>query len=245
MPAKHIDIRQCQNYRWTYHDSVGSDKREGKIFYTDEYDGWTGRCPRKGSEHPDIGGLYLKDRDAKRIEGGLVEVELDYESHEVTTSETGENPRKKRYSIEHTVSEQPLLTHPRYKDFSDEEFLALQMMINGQIEKPDGSLWEDDITEGERQNEAKQKVKSGITSYLKPGIIYVQRYSDSNLESVEDEMVGYIHEAPGSPPASEGKNYLYLGYSADDTDDGRYHNIERRWQQSDSKGWDAELYTKP
>jgi hypothetical protein len=243
MASNLINILLTVNYAASYHDSVGSDKSTAKIKYVDKYEDWKSRCPRKNSEHPEYHGLFLKERDGKRIEGDLVEVELEYESNAGETSEVGENPRTKRYEIENVVSEEPLLTHPRYKDLEDKEKLALQMMINGTLEKPDGGLWENDIGAGERQQEAKQKVKQGITSYERPLIVWVERYSDNSLSSVDDAKVGYIDSPPGDPPTSTGKNYKYQGYTATQTDDGKYWNIERRWKQSDRGGWDVKLYT--
>jgi hypothetical protein len=231
------------DYTWTLSIASDSSKVESKLKYVDKYDGWEKRCPTMGSEHPDLKRLYLQKMEANRVPGAQVEVSLTY----LNFDETVEYPGRKagpivRYGMEISVSDEPLLTHPEFQNLDEKEQMALQNMINGTLEKPDGTLWENDITS---DTDALDLVKQGITSWRCPRLIWVQSFtvktSNFNTASATNGM-GKIDAPPGGAPSGGSRNYMYIGATATPTEDGNFLNIEKRWELSGPRGWNETLY---
>lgn len=245
MSARHTGIRDSEAHEWTFDAEIGSNDPSAVRKYRGAFDGWIGRCPQMGSGHPDLPGFIVRRIHAEREPGGLVEVTLSYGPANWNVSYPGRpggNQQIKRYDIEVTGSEESLQTHPRYTSLSETELNALREIIGGNTYQENGAKWETQVTSS-KGLECLGKIKKAVVSFIDPGIIWVERYVDTDLNGLEMDKVGNIDSPPGGAPTGGARNYLYMGATANMSDDGKQYNIERRWRLSGRKGWDPQLYS--
>lgn len=241
MPEK-VSLTQEEGVEWTYKVSAGDNKARSTRTYTDDVTGWESRCPKLGSRHPNFAELFLVDIEARGIPGGMVSVSLIYESVDEEATYPGRDPgRVKRYDMEVTTEEEHILAHQRYADLSAAEREALLAISNGTFEDNAGNSYESKVTSA-RGKEALAKIRKGITHYLVPGIVWVEKFNTHSLGDLDIANVGNIDSPPGSPPSGGSRNYLYIGATGSMSEDGESFSVERRWRLSGRNGWDPELY---
>ena len=132
-----INIKKREQVDKTLEVSRGDEgelSAVGRAVYEDWEEGWTRRCPTLGSPFDDDARLRLKKISSRRIPGGLVEVSLYYELPRETSFEFG-GAEETEYSMDYSCSEQPLLTHPKFKGLSEEEQDALMAVEGGAYTK--------------------------------------------------------------------------------------------------------------
>ena len=245
IPPRHTNIKDSEAHEWTFDAEIGSNDPQAVRKYRGAFAGWIGRCPQMGSAHPDLPGFIVRRIHAEREPGGLVEVTLSYGPANWNVSYPGRpggNQQIKRYNTEITTSQEPLLSINRYSSLSTTELEALQQIINGNLVSESGVPWESKVTT-ERGQEALAKIRKGRDSVEIPGLIWVERYMDNSLDSIELDKVGNIDAPPGGAPSGGSRNYLYIGVTAEMSDDGEQYTIERRWRLSGKEGWDPDLYS--
>lgn len=229
---------------WEFDLEVGSNKVTAKGAYRDDYTNWMARCPLPGSPHPDLGALTLHKISAKRQEGWLIDVTLSYESNNPEASYPGRKAKTiKRYSMELTSSQEPLLTNHLFKDLSDKEKEALQQLLGS------GRTTEEFATataavSSTAGTKAIEKIRRGIDAYLNPGLIWTERFT-SKCTSVLDlsKILKTTNSPPGNcPSGGTERNWLYLGGTAEQSNDGEFFDITKKWQLSERGKWDENLY---
>lgn len=245
MPENKINLQKTFTPVWTYRVKLGENKPSASIEYEDDFTGWGGRAPDLGSAHPDLSGLVLVEIDAARAEGNKIAVRLKYETYSSTATYPGrpaaEEPVK-RYDFEIPTGEEILLANPFFAALTDTERTAVQNIINGTEAKEDGALYEEDLT-SELGAKALEKIRKGITHYLEPGFIWIERFNTEDLADVDITKTGEIMDPPGPRPnPGENRDYLYLGATGKNSEDGTTWEVERRWQLSGKGKWDADLY---
>ena len=243
MSEKKLNVKKTPTHEYEYSVKAGDQKARAGGSYKDDYVGWRGRVPRLGSPHPEDSTMGLVAINAKREEGNQIKVNLEYESYTWEATYPGRpqsEERIRRYDFEIATSEEPLLTHERFEDLDDAERVALSNLINGQETGEDGTNWADQVT-SDLGLHALAKVRKGITHYLEPSFVWVERFSTKNLADIEIAQSGEIMDPPGNAPDPGTRTYLYLGCTGRHTEDGEYHEVERRWKLSGKGGWD-DLY---
>ena len=83
--------------------------------------------PRPGTPHPEIPFITLDNAVAQVSEGDIAEITCNYAG----TDNTDNNPDKTTYTLGLSLSEEPMLSHKKYKDIEAEEKEALQAIITG------------------------------------------------------------------------------------------------------------------
>lgn len=239
---------------WTYEDSGEADGTSLVARYEDDADGWEDRLPARGTAPPAQVGAEFRDfrlqrRTASREPGEKVKVELHYAAAWGVDEDAASEDRVKRYSMAVTLSEEPLLTHPRYAALTDEEVIALTHILGGERYKTEEGqeLWEDDVT-SEEGLEALGKIEDGVVAYLEPTLMWRERQRvewDEVEEEVEIAKVGNIDAAvPGNPPIGGDRNYLYIGAQIEQDESGEFADLVNEWQLSGRSGWDEDIYSE-
>lgn len=245
MSVRKIDLTRTHTPVWTYRVRLGENKPSATLEYVDDFDGHASRMPELGSAHPDLDGLVLVEIDSSREEGSQIRVRLNYETYSIGASYPGrpssEDPVK-RYDFEIPTGEEPLLASPFFADLTAVERAAVQNIINGTENKEGGGTYAEDLT-SELGAAVLEKIRAGTTHYLEPGFVWVERFNTPTLSDVEITKVGEIMDPPGPRPnPGEFRDYLYLGATGRNSEDGNTWEVERRWQLSGKGKWDADLY---
>lgn len=247
--VKKIDIKKTEALDWDFTLESESDKGEGIITYTDNFDNgdWLLRAPVMGSQHPQYSPLRLNRVHGKRIEGGQCKVTLTYSitSGEITYPGRPASPVK-RYSLERALSEEPILTHPKFQELDAEVMDLLGGILAGERTRQALKEAHAQLVQMTGYSEAAEKafqlIKRGTEAYLAPTFTWKEKKTSKDLTDSDSGMVGKIMTPPGSPPTPEGRNWLYMGLSGDQTENAESYEMERSWQLSDEGGWDEFLY---
>lgn len=244
MSATRISITQQDELPWVEEYSANEDKASLVVEYTDEFDGWKDRCPAMESGIAEEPGFKLIKVRAAREAGGMVRVTLSYEATALNASFPGKEPGAdpvKRYGGDPSLEEVSILAAEAYQSISETEQIALQQIINGEVSKPSGGEWADDVASTEGL-ECLEKIRGGTTSVYEPSFQWWERFVTDDLSDFELSSIGKIDTPPGSPPSGGSRNYLRLPGSFQMTQDGTAWEMEKRWQLSGKNGWDTDLY---
>jgi len=194
--------------------------------------------PTLGTPHPEYGVLSLDDIAITEEDGGMSAVRLTYKGAASTDSGGGGGGSKETYSFDVSVNEEPILSHPKVKDLEEIELIALQQIINGQVNKEDGAAWADDIT-SDNGVLFLGKIRQGITAYLVPTVTYTETgVSNTDQSSVLGD-VGRVNNPPGVPNIA-GRNWMFMGLQQ--TEEGDSYSYTKNWLLSGPGGWDADVY---
>lgn len=243
--VRKINVVKLDSVEWDFELEVGTNKVTAKGAYRDSYPGWMARCPAGGSAHPDISALLLKKISAKRVEGDLIDVTLSFECNDPEATYPGREPGKvKRYTIEPTTGEEPLLTFHKLTDLDDQSQEALGELLASSRTKEDFAKAVAAIGADPLALFALAKIRKGVEAYRSAGIIWVERFSTKNLADMNCAKFYKIdNDVPGDPPPlADGANWLYIPGSADPHEDGKTWDMERKWEASLEGGWDAWFY---
>jgi hypothetical protein len=194
--------------------------------------------PRPGSIHPDVPFVAASQVTARITAGDLAEVTCVYTGAEAPN---GEDEAPSVYTMGLSLSEEPILSHIRYKDLEDEEIEALQAIASGRETDDAGASNKDKVT-SELGKEVLAKIQRGQTSYYSPKITWKESFvRDQGVKASDLNKIGEIDDPSGSAPGlAQGRNWLLNGVSQ--TQEGRSFRIEREWLASDRGGWDSDIY---
>lgn len=245
MSAKHLNYVSTEGPGWTFDAEIGSNDPVAVRKISGPRSSWMRDCPQMGSGHPELYGFILRRISIGGDVGETVEGVLTYGPKDWSVSypgRAGGSKQVKRYSVEISTNEESILAHPRYNELEEKELIALKALIDGSLTKESGGDWSADI-ESDRGTECLGKIRKGVVSYLDPGIVWVERFTDKSLSGLQLDKVGNIMNPPGGAPSGGDRNYIYTGATAEMSDDGEQFNIDRRWRLSGRKGWDPQLYS--
>ena len=195
--------------------------------------------PRPGTVHPEINFIQVSQVTASFTEGDLAEITCQYAGAE--EKEESNEKNNAVYSMGLSLSEEPLLSHPRYKDLEDKEREAIQLIQSGKDKDDQGNKLRDKI-ESELGTEVLGKIERGQTSYYSPRVTWRESWvRDKPVKSNELNDIGNISEPSGEvPELAGGRNWLLNGVTQ--TQEGKSFRIEMEWLASDRGGWDEEIY---
>jgi hypothetical protein len=195
--------------------------------------------PRPGTVHPEINFIQVSQVTASFTEGDLAEIVCQYAGAE--EKEEADEKNNAVYSMGLSLSEEPLLSHPRYKDLEDKEREAIQLIQSGKDKDDQGNKLRDKI-ESELGTEVLGKIERGQTSYYSPRVTWRESWvRDRPAKSSDLNDIGNISEPSGEvPELAGGRNWLLNGVSQ--SQEGKSFRIEMEWLASDRGGWDEDIY---
>jgi hypothetical protein len=193
--------------------------------------------PRPGTPHPEIPFISVDNVTAQVSEGDIAQITCNYAG----TDNTAADPAKTTYSIGMSLSEEPLLSHKKFKSLPVAEKEALQAIISGKEKDASGSAYKDKVT-SEAGKKALEKIQRGQTSYYSPKLTWRQStVRKASAASSDVRKIGQIDSPDGRQPSlDESRNWLLN--SVTQTQEGNAYRIEREWISSDAGGWDEDIY---
>jgi hypothetical protein len=197
-----------------------------------------------GSASAVFADLRLRTIRWQDIDGGFTTIEKVFAGSDEADGSDPDDPldsnEANQITLEIATQEQPLLSHPRYRDAAEitaEERTALAKVIAGDIDA------EEEISSA-LGLEALEKIKAGIEAFYAPTLTLRERgtstSSATNLGDVGKRIKGGL---PGGFPATfgTGQNFLYAGLNQTTLGTGRFE-FERVFLGSGFGGWDQQLY---
>ena len=196
--------------------------------------------PRPGTPHPEIPFIGVSQVTALFTEGDLAEITCHYAGAEEKPED--EEKANAVYTMGLSLSEEPLLSHHRYKDLPEAEVEALKAIASGKEKDDAGTLYKDKV-ESERGKEALAKIMRGQVSYYSPKVTWRESWvRNSAAKAAELNKIGEIDTPNGPAPALAGdRNWLRNGVTQ--TQEGKSFRLEVEWLASDRGGWDRDIYT--
>lgn len=159
-------------------------------------------------------------------------------------------------SLDVTLSDEPLLTHPKLGNVSGAQLEYVKAFMDG------ARAWEKVPvldSDGKPQTDKKGRVKTktlgsllsgggklvelakkGVTSYKAPMATFSESYV-SKSGSCDTSGVGQVG-TPGGAPKFKGRNWLLVSRNSTLNEDGKTHTISSVWMLSGAGGWDEDLY---
>lgn len=239
---RHVAIQQGRLYPQPEY-TIQIDK-EGKWTVTQVYmchrSSAVSLMPRPGSIHPDVPFVSISQSTAAITEGDLAEITCVYSGAENKEDEKANAV----YTMGLSLSEEPILTHLRYKDIDNKERDNLQMILSGKEKDDEGTKLKDKI-ESDLGKEVLGKIERGQTSYYSPRVTWRESWvRDKPAKADELNDIGNISDPLGPVPSlAGGRDWLLNGVTQ--TQDGKAFRLEMEWLASDRGGWDPEIYQDP
>ena len=196
--------------------------------------------PRPGTPHPEVSFISVDTATAKVMEGDLAEITCNYAGAEAKTDE--EEKAAASYTTGLSLSEEPLLSHYRYRNLPDAEVEALKNIAGGKDKDDSSTAYKDQVT-STLGKEALKKIMRGQVSYYSPKVAWRECITrNSGVRSTDLNKIGEIDSPSGPAPAlATSRNWLLNGVNQ--TQEGNSFRIEREWLASDRGGWDPDIYT--
>lgn len=161
-------------------------------------------------------------------------------------------------SLDVTVVDEPILTHPKMSSFSGAELEYLKAYMDGArswelvpVVEDNGRPKVDKDGQPIRRALGKlinmnsigaQLIRKGITSYKDITATYSTTYT-TRATKVDTSRVGKIDSPPKAPPFPN-KNWLLIARMVTLNDDGKSYTVESTWLLSGHGGWNSYLYGK-
>lgn len=214
----------------------------GRMVFTDVEEGWMGRCRPIGTPFEDDVRMRMKKISMKRLDGGMVEVTEYYELPRNANFELG-GVEEAEYDVDYSCMEQPLLTHPLFKNLPEEEQDALMAVAGGATPKDtfsdDGKVIQDAI-KSEAGKKALEKLRKGMISFLSPGGTFSVTQTQGSISLAGVGKKG--SPAAGAPAVPSGCNWLFYGIRGRKTGGNGQWRVTRTWMVSGQGGWDTDVY---
>ena len=197
----------------------------------------TALMPRPGTIHPEIGFIAVSQSTVNFTEGDLAEITCQYAGAEEKENEKANAV----YTMGLSLSEEPLLSHLRYKNLPQKEREAIQLIQSGKDKDDQGNKLRDKVT-SDRGKEALAKIDRGQTSYYSPRVTWRESWVRTRpAEAAELNKIGNIDIPNGpAPQLAATRNWLLNGVTQ--TQDGKAFRLEAEWLASDREGWDPDIY---
>lgn len=242
----------------TYFDDTNALDRTPDFSLTRDKTGlWTGMqvftcaraellevLPARRAVHPLFDWVYEDGTTVSGLEDDtLCRVEVRYAGAAYVGEDNEEEANPPEYTLEVSVSEEPLETHPRYVDALTEEDIreAVELAKNPPRED-DGTLSTVSQTGwAALKSELYDYLLQGFENYRDPKATWTKRWV-SDARPTDLNEVGKIQTPDGSPPAvASGRNWINAGLRS--TERGVVFENEQVWELSGRGGWDTNIYT--
>ena len=195
---------------------------------------------RPGTQHPGVPFISVSQVTATITEGDLAEIVCEYAGAE---PKEGEQEKESAvYTMGLSLSEEPIMSHPRYDTLPEAERDVLRQIASGKEKDDQGRLLKDRIT-SVGGTELLGKLQRGQTSYCSPRVSWRESWvRDYPVVSADLNSIGNISAPSGPAPAlAGGRTWLLNGVTQ--TQEGNAFRIEAEWLASDRGGWDPDIYS--
>ena len=214
--------------------------REGKWTATQVFlchrNSITQLMPRPGTPHPEIPFISVDNATAQVSEGDIAQITCNYAGTDNTTND----PNKTSYTLGLSLSEEPLLSHKKFKDLAEEEIEALQAIISGKERIPPVVLQGQDHQRPRQEGVGENPARTDLLLFTQSHLAAVHREKASAASS-DVNKIGQIDQPDGRQPnVGDGRTWLLNGVTQ--TQEGSAYRIEREWIASDAGGWDTDIY---
>ena len=197
--------------------------------------------PRPGTPHPEVPFIAVSNGSIRFDEGDIAEITCQYAGAE--DKEPDKEKANAVYTVGLSLSEEPLLSHRRYKDLAVPEVEAIKFIMTGTEKDEQGNRMRDFVTSA-RGLEALAKIDRGETSYYSPKVTWRERWvRNRGVEAAEFYKVGCI-DTPSGPAPALGSYRNWLRNGVTQTQEGKAFTIELEWLASNPGGWDPDLYAE-
>lgn len=195
--------------------------------------------PRPGSTHPEVPFVAISRVTARISEADLAEITCVYSGAE---AREGEDEKENAvYNMGLSLTEEPLLSHQRYKNLNGIEREAIKLILMGKEKDDEGNRLRDKVVSALGQ-ELLAKIDRGQTHYYSPRVTWRESWvRDKEAEAAELNDIGKISEPEGPVPTlANDRNWLLNGLNQ--TQEGKSFRLELEWLASDRGGWDPHIY---
>lgn len=233
--------------------------------------------PAMGSRTDLLAGVVLIKTTTTPGTAGIASVKLTYgkpeptdnedeeeDSKDGSRSESGEDEEEEgseqlkgfKSTLDVTVVDEPILTHPKCAGIAGDQLEYLKALIDGArmwelvpqvkttgepILDKDGQVVKKKLGKLIKGNTGLVKLlQQGVTSYKCMMATYTYSYQ-SKSGKVNPEDVGKI-DTPHGAPALKGRDWMLICENASLNDDEKTYTIERTWLLSGQGGWNSNLY---
>lgn len=207
--------------------------------------------------------LYVATARHEHQPGGITKIFVQYEGAATSGPEIQEDDRSIAYSLSGTLTERPLLSHPKWAtDLSSGELPALSALVNGTGRR---SSWTSStsipvidnysgepigtITSAAGLELYDRLIVKNDTTYLVPSAEWTETKTNLGLISQEDvNGLGFVAVPPGSPPTfDDNRNWLFSGLSQEQTftKEEEVKTWSKTYSLSPPGGPWPDIYTKP
>jgi hypothetical protein len=212
------------------------------------------------------GNLRVASHDISIEEGGLATLKIQFlapsgSQYDSTFPDTTANDPT--YRLEGRLSEKSLTEHPKFKDLSDDQQVALKELISGNIiwardaftpgdfalyypRKEDGSQTTFYVTLAGNSIEFANLIAGGITTYVSPTITWTETAEGSSpMTSAQLNKLGKVSNPRGNPPEASGtRNWMLTGAGQEQRGvaAGAIYQTTVEWTLSEKDGWNDFLY---
>lgn len=187
------------------------------------------------TRHSEYNWLRQDDISANLEGGEILAITVRY-TGKIEDEENPDSPSFPKTQLRISTSDEPLLSHSRYDEVSEQEKLVLAKIISGSTE--DGL---DDEISSDLGLEALAKIRKGTTAFRDPKVEFIRSYTTNEpLADLND--VGDIADDPEDAPSiAANRNWLFVGANQDH--ENSTYDIQLIWELSGRGGWDEDLYS--
>jgi hypothetical protein len=250
-------IKGLKSFEWNSDYTASRDEKEkwtGSESFTCKLNDVTKLVPSTGTACQLQGWSFMKVSGVKitNIEGDLAQVTCEYGGFQDGDDPDDTSKVKYTYELGIVTNEEPIESHPNYKDVDDEELVIIQNVKSGKYQLVAGEEYkytnisdagddeEYEITSTEGR-ELIDFISKGVESYLAPSQIWRATFTSKKLPSASIlNSVGKVTSAEGAPTISSGRNWLFLGCNV--SEENKIYTISYEWMLSGAGGWSDELY---
>jgi hypothetical protein len=221
---------------------------EAKVTYRANWASTLPLCPKKYSPHPDFPWLLLTNWSIEREEGDVGKIDATYEGVQSagSTDNNADLPAPES-ELSTSVSQEPIWTHPRYKDaFTIDQKGVIIRKVNAASKQDydaaditDTTMFPTDVIR-DLAMEIFKKLQNGVTSYFVPTTVYSRTYASIAAPSSIDK-VGTIDTPTGAPKLDGKRQWLKMSKTWRRA--GGYYQIQEQWKASGPAGIDKQLYS--
>jgi len=155
-------------------------------------------------------------------------------------SEDGPVPE---FTLSLSTSEEPVQTHPRYDELSDQDIVEATELARNPPRSENGKEVEE-VDTGDwpaLKIELYEDIQSGLESYREPRVTWTKRWVSDSLPN-DLNRIGEIDTPEGSPPPVAGdRDWMNTGLTSRERG-GVYEN-ELSWELSGRGGWNERYYS--
>jgi len=197
--------------------------------------------PRQGSPHPKFPYLALETVGFEIFQEGLAKITAGYAG--ASFGFDGSSEPEEEYNLDISTSEEPVQTHHRYDELSDEDILAAVELARNpprsesgkEVKKPNKDDWPP------LKVELYEDISKGKEAYRDPRVTWSKRWI-SKEKPTDLNNIAKIQEPEGNPPqVADDRNWLNIGIRSRIR--GKVYENEVTWELSGRGGWLERYYS--